>query len=695
MSGEPSLDPQTATERVNGLDPDDAATRLAWLVPELNRHNRLYHEHDAAEIDDRTYDLMYRELERIEEKFPRLVRDDSPTLRVGGSPVSGLAPFPHRTPMLSLSNAFSADELREFDARCRRFLGNDAPARITYAVEGKLDGLAAELIYENGALTGAGTRGDGRTGEDILHNVRTIRAIPRTLGGGGQPQRISVRGEIFYPLAGFDDMNIRRVKRGEKPFENPRNAAAGTIRQLDPGVAASRPLTFFVHSLGEVDGAKMPDTHLAQLDRVAAWGLPVNDALNVRVDGIEAVIEAIADLGERRNGLAYEIDGAVVKVDDISMQDALGFITRSPRWAIAYKYPPPRVHTVLEDVGFQVGRTGAITPVARLKPVRVGGVTVTNATLHNADLIVELDLRYGCTVAVERAGDVIPKVVHAVIDDAHKSLRAVVFATKCPECRAPLVRNEDEAVTRCPNHLSCPAQLRAALRHFASRNAMDIDGLGHKLIDQLVAQGLVKRLSDLYFLDRFALLTLDRMGAKSADGLLVALEQSKGQSLERTIASLGIPEVGEATARDLALSFGTIDAVMAADEAALVAVHGIGDKVAVHIRTAFEDRVFAAEIARLRDAGVQFPPVDVVETSEENEVANYTFVLTGTLPTMKRSDAKKRILAAGGKVVGSVSKKTDFLVAGEAAGSKLTKAIALSITVIDEDALIQMLGTSA
>ncbi len=693
MSGELSLDPVAITERVAAMESDGAAARLAWLVPELNRHNRLYHEHDAAEIDDRTYDLMYRELERLEEKFPSLVRDDSPTLRVGGAPVSGLSPFPHRTPMLSLANAFSADELREFDARCRRFLGDDAPAQIAYAVEGKLDGLAAELIYEDGALTGAGTRGDGRTGEDILHNVRTIRAIPRNLSGEF-PSWISIRGEIFYPLAGFDNMNARREERGDKPFENPRNAAAGTVRQLDPGVAAARPLTFYVHSLGEVEGAEMPDTHFEQLSRLVDWGLPVNTDLNQRVLGIEAVIDAIAGLGEQRNGLAYEIDGAVVKVDDISMQQALGFITRSPRWAIAYKYPPPRVHTVLEDVGFQVGRTGAITPVARLKPVRVGGVTVTNATLHNADLIAELDLRYGCTVAVERAGDVIPKVVHAVVDDAHKSRKAVVFATECPECQTPLIRIEDEAVTRCPNSLSCPAQLRAAIRHFASRNAMDIDGLGHKLIDQLVASNLVGRLSDLYHLDRLALLTLDRMGAKSADSLIAALESSKAQSLERAIASLGIPEVGEATARDLAQHFCNLDALMAADEDTLVAVHGIGDKVATRIRTFFEDPRFAEEITRLREAGMQFPAVEISEpTAASTSVAGLVFVLTGTLPTMKRGDAKKLILAAGGKVVGSVSKKTDFLVAGEAAGSKLTKAQSLGVPVIDEDGMKQMLGT--
>jgi DNA ligase (NAD+) len=694
MSGDLSLEPAAIEARVRALDEVQANARLAWLVPELNRHNRLYHGQDAAEIDDRTYDLMYRELQRIEERFPSQVRDDSPTLRVGGAPVAGLQPFPHRTPMLSLSNAFSADELQDFEARCLRFLGEQAPVQLAYVVEGKLDGLACELIYEDGILIGAGTRGDGRTGEDILHNVRTIRGIPRRLVGEGLPVRISVRGEIFYPLAGFEDMNNRRTRRGEKPFENPRNAAAGTVRQLDPGVAAGRPLTFFAHSLGEIDGAEMPSAHADQLTQLGQWGLPVNTALNTRVDGIEDVISAIADLGDRRNTLPYEIDGAVVKVDEIALQEALGFITRSPRWAIAYKYPPPRVHTVLEDVGFQVGRTGAITPVARLKPVRVGGVTVTNATLHNADLIIELDLRYGCTVAVERAGDVIPKVVHAVIDAAHETLPAVRFRETCPECDTPLVRIAEEAVTRCPNSLACPAQLRAAIRHFASRGAMDIDGLGHKLVDQLVDHGHVQRLSDLYRLDRLALMSLERMGARSAEALLAALEMSKSQPLGRAIAALGIPEVGEATARDLAAHFGSLDALISAPVEALITVHGVGEKVAERVRAFFEDPRSAREVDLLRNAGVQFP--DIAPSTETDDtpttVSGLTFVLTGTLPTLKRSDAKKQILAAGGKVVGSVSKKTDYLVAGEAAGSKLTKAQGLGIAILDEDALLALIS---
>jgi DNA ligase (NAD+) len=690
------LEPERIRQRVEGLDPTTAGQRLSWLVPELNRHNRLYHEQDAAEIDDRTYDLMYRELELIEERFPDLVRGDSPTLRVGGAPVSQLAEFPHREPMLSLSNAFSDDELREFDTRLRRFLGSAAPGIIRYVVEPKLDGLACELVYEDGRLSGAGTRGDGKVGEDVLHNVKTIRAIPSRLQGNPLPSWVAVRGEVFFPLEGFEAMNDRREARGDKRFENPRNAAAGTLRQLDPSVAAGRPLTFFAHSRGPVDGLDPDPTHTGELERIAHWGVPVNP-LNRVVDGIEAVIEAIAELGELRNELAYEIDGAVVKVDDIELQEQLGFVTRSPRWAIAYKYPPPRVTTVLEKVTYQVGRTGAITPVANLRPVRVGGVTVSRATLHNADLVRELDLREGDTVAVERAGDVIPKVVHVVPDEGHPAREPVQFTTHCPECGTELVREEDQAVTRCPNRLSCPAQLRAGVRHFASRGAMDIDGLGSKLVDQLVDRGLVTRVSDLFHLTRSQVSNLERMGGKSADNLLAALEQSKERPLGRALAALGIPEVGEATARDLAQHFGSLDALMAASEEQLVEVHGIGDKVAARVREFFSDPKHVAEIGRLREAGVRFPdeaaPTAAGEDdSHASEIVGKTFVLTGTLPTLKRSEAKALILAAGGKVTGSVSKKTDFLVAGESAGSKLKKATELQVPVIDEQTLLSMLG---
>lgn len=677
--------------RVHTMDREAAAARIEQLVPELNRHNRLYHESDAAEISDRAYDLLYRELELLEARFGDLVRSDSPTLRVGGAPVSELAEFRHRTAMLSLSNAFSADELREFDTRIRRFLGDDAPEQVAYVVEPKLDGVAAELVYERGALTGAGTRGNGEVGEDILHNARTVRAIPRHLTGDAVPDWLSVRGEVFFELQGFEDMNRAREARGAKPFENPRNAAAGALRQLDPSIAARRPLTFIAHSAGEAVGVPATETHTASLARFGAWGLPVNE-LNVAVVGIEAVIEAIAALGERRNDLAYEIDGAVVKVDAHALQDQLGFVTRSPRWAIAFKYPPPRVHTVLEDVKFQVGRTGAVTPVAVLRPVRVGGVTVSRATLHNADQLRELDLRYGDTVAVERAGDVIPKVVHVVPDEGHEARAAVVYPETCPVCSSVLEREEDEAVTRCVAALTCHAQLRAALRHYASRGAMDIDGLGAKLVDQLVDRRLVGRISDLYGLTRPVLANLERMGGRSADNLLAALEHSKGRPLHRALVALGIPEVGEATARDLAEHFGSLDALIAATVEDLVAVHGIGTTVAEHVVGFFADEARREEVQRLVDAGVAFPSVEPKARPVAVEgVADKTFVITGTLPTLKRSDCKARILAAGGKVKGSVSKKTDYLVAGAEAGSKLTKATELGVQVLDEGALLALL----
>ena len=689
-------DPSKLAATIGALEPPVARERIALLVPELNRHNRLYHELDAAEVDDRTYDLLYRELELLEDRFPEAIQEDSPTKRVGGAPVSGLVPFPHRVPMLSLSNAFSAEDLREFDARLKRFLGEQAPENITYVVEPKLDGLAIELIYEDGALTGAGTRGDGSVGEDVLHNVRTIRNVPHRLTGPDPlPSRLSLRGEVFFPLIGFAAMNEARVAGGEKAFENPRNAAAGTIRQLDPKVAAGRPLTFLAHSFGEAEGIEAPGAQTQMFDTIASWGVPVNE-LNQACVGIDQVVEQVDKLGELRHRLAYEIDGAVVKVDATALQEALGTVTRSPRWAIAFKFPPPQVTTTLLQVGFQVGRTGAITPVAHLEPARVGGVTVSRATLHNEDQIVILDVRVGDSVVIERAGDVIPKVVRVVVDDAHANRPRPEFPATCPECGTPVIRDPEQAVIRCPNQLSCPAQLRASIRHFASRRAMDIDGLGAKLVDQLVSRGLVRRMSDLYRLTRSQLTSLERMGGKSADNLLAALDVSKSRPLERTLNALGIPEVGEATARDLANHFRDLDALLNASEEDLLAVHGIGAIVAGHIRRFFNDPHFTEELERLRSEGVQFPALPPLEDQEAPEVAasfgGQVFVITGTLPTLDRNEAKNRILAAGGKVTGSVSTKTNFLVAGEKAGSKLTKATELGVEVIDEAKLLSMLS---
>lgn len=691
----PDLEPSAIAARVGAMDDAAAKARIAVLVPELNHHARLYHELDKPEIDDRTYDLLYHELEQLEGRFPDLVRADSPTRKVGGGAVDALAPFPHRVPMLSLANAFSDTEMREFDARIRRLLGADAPPRIDYVVEPKLDGLAVELVYEAGKLTGAGTRGDGQVGEDILHNMRTIRAVPARLAAaaGETPTYLSIRGEVLFTLEGFEAMNAARTLRGEKAFENPRNAAAGTLRQLDPSIAADRPLTFYAHSFGLVEGADEAATHTEQLAQIAAWGLPTNP-LNKRATGIDEVMEAIAALGAKRNMLPYEIDGAVVKVDDRGLQEQLGFVTRSPRWAVAHKYPPPQVTTLLEAVTFQVGRTGAITPVANLRPVRVGGVTVSRATLHNEDQVKELDVRVGDTVVIERAGDVIPKVVRIVADDEHAARAEVAFPTACPACGAEVARDPDLAVIRCGNQLSCPAQLRAGVRHFASRGAMDVDGLGQKLVDQLIDRGLVRRVSDLYRLSRSQLTSLERMGGKSADNLLAALGASKERPLERCIVALGIPTVGEATARDLAKHFRTLDALLAASTADLSAVHGIGGVVAHEVHRFFADPRKRAEIDALRELGVRFPelaaPAAPVATS--TAMAGKTFVITGTLPNLDRATAEAKILGAGGKVSGSVSKKTSFVVAGEKAGSKLTKAQELGVPVIDEAELLRMVG---
>jgi DNA ligase (NAD+) len=686
-----SADVSLITARVAELDQAGARARLDQLVPELIRHNRLYHESGKPEIDDRSYDLLYRELELLEERFPALIRPDSPTQRVGGEPVEALKPFPHRVPMLSLANAFGREELDEFEARIRRILADDAPAAIDYVVEPKLDGLAVELVYENGRLTGAGTRGDGQTGEDILHNVRTIKEIPASLAGDPVPTYRSVRGEVLFPLAGFEAMNAQRVLRGERPFENPRNSAAGTLRQLDPKIAAERPLTFVAHSFGLAEGVDDAPTHHEQLAQIAAWGLPTNP-LNRRVQGVDEVWAAIEALGAKRHELPYEIDGAVVKVDDRALQEQLGFVTRSPRWAVAYKYPPPQVTTVLEGVGFQVGRTGAITPVAQLRAVRVGGVTVRSATLHNEDQVRQLDLRIGDTVTVERAGDVIPRVVNHVPDPGHAARTPVVFPDACPVCGTPLFRDPELAVIRCPNQLSCPAQIRRSIRHFASRDAMDVEGLGEKLVDQLVDRGLVKKVSDLYRLTRSQLTSLERMGGKSADNLLAALEQSKARSLDHCLVALGIPTVGEATARDLAKHFRSIDALLAATEAQLLDVHGIGSVVAAEIRRFMADEHRQKEIADLRELGVQFPEQTAPAGPTSTALAGLTFVITGTLPTLERAAAEAKILAAGGKVSGSVSKKTSFVVAGEKAGSKLTKAQELGVPVIDEAELLRKLG---
>ncbi|MBM4366855.1 MAG: NAD-dependent DNA ligase LigA [Deltaproteobacteria bacterium] len=693
---------------------DDRRARVDWLVAELNRHNRLYHEQNAPEIPDWEYDRLFRELEAIEAAHPGLARPDSPTRRVGSSPVAELRPFAHEVPMLSLQNGYRREEgdhtwggpyedLLEWErgkperlGGLRRQLGEDAPATIHYVVEPKLDGLAMELVYDNGKLVAGGTRGDGETGEDVTHNLLTIASVPRSLRGAPEG-RLAVRGEVLFDLGGFERMNNEREARGEKRFENPRNAAAGTMRQLDPELARGRPLMFFAHSAGE----KLPGaaTHGEVLDRFAAMGFAVNP-LNRRCAGIEQVIAAVAELEARRADLPYEIDGAVVKVDDLALQGALGFVTRSPRWALAFKYPPAKVHTRLNSVLFSVGRTGAVTPVAQLEPVRVGGVTVRNASLHNEHQMVRvLGLRLGDTVEIQRAGDVIPEVVRVVPSVGRDGLSPAAYPEACPDCGHALVRELSDpkkpemVLIRCPNTLGCPAQRLAALRHFAARGTMDIEGLGEKLLELLIARGFVSRPSDIYRLHerREELVALDRMGALSVQNLLDAIEASKQRPLERGLMALGVPSVGESTAKDLARAFRGIEAVMDASVEALDAVPGIAEPTAVGIREFFADARNREEVERLCTLGVAFvPPAAPASAS----LGGKTFVLTGTLPTLSRDQAKAMIEGAGGKVSGSVSKKTDFLVAGTEAGSKLDRAQELGVPVIDEQGLRALLGES-
>ncbi|GDX80111.1 DNA ligase [Deltaproteobacteria bacterium] len=692
----------------------DPIARMAWLVHELNRHNRLYHEANAPEITDLAYDALFRELQALEAAHPHDVIAESPTRSVGAGVVPELKPFVHERPMLSLQNGYHKaepawggpwEDLIEWErgkpdpekpgrlGGLRRHLGGEAPERITYMVEPKLDGLAIELVYENGAFVAGGTRGDGTVGEDVTHNLRTIQNLPKRLAGA-PPGRITVRGEVLFDLAGFERMNAEREARGERRFENPRNSAAGTIRQLDSSQAKDRPLQFFAHSAGELPDP--PSHHSELLAQFRAWGFTVSP-LCQRCEGLDAAIQAVRDIEAARSNLAYEIDGAVVKVDDVAMQEQLGFVTRSPRWALAFKYLPAQVQTRLASVLFSVGRTGQVTPVAQLEPARVGGVTVRNASLHNEHQMVRiLGLRVGDRVVIQRAGDVIPEVVAGVDEPGRLDRPLFAYPAVCPECQHPLVRalsdeSRPEMVQiRCPNTFGCPAQVGGGLRHFASRLAMDIEGLGEKLVDQLVAAKLARKPSDLYALAarRAELVALDRFGETSAQNLLNAIEGSKQRPLERCLLALGVPMVGESTAKELARHFRSIDAILAADIPALDAVPNIALTTATAIRGFFDDSENRAEVAALQAAGVRFVPPSV---PTGGALTGKTFVLTGTLPTLGRDQMKQKIEVAGGKVSGSVSKKTDFVVAGAEAGSKLDKAVELGVPVIDEAGMLAMI----
>ena len=670
--------------------------RATMLRAEIERHNEAYYRHDAPTIPDAEYDKLFRELQALEVQHPVLLTPDSPTLRVGAAPLKEFPPRRHGVPMLSLNNAFESAEVEAFDQRVRD--GLESIAAVDYAVEPKFDGLAISLTYENGVFTSGATRGDGATGEEVTPNLRTLRCLPLRLSGSGWPALIEIRGEVLLFKQAFVELNARQRERGDKEFANPRNAAAGSLRQLDSRITASRPLSFFAYGVGAGAEQLAIKTHGELMDQLAAWGFPVAEERRV-VQGSKGLLAYFAEIGEKRASLPYDIDGVVYKVNKLAAQAQLGFVSRAPRFAIAHKFPAEEALTVILGIDVQVGRTGAITPVARLQPVFVGGVTVTNATLHNEDEIRRKDVRVGDTVIVRRAGDVIPEVVGVVLEKrpsrdlfgGEPLYPPFVMPTACPECDSVIAKGIDEAIARCTGGLFCPAQRKAALTHFAARRAMDIEGLGDKLVDQLVDAGLVHSPADLYELSVETLAELERMGEKSAQNLVAAIEKSKQTSLARFIFSLGIRNVGESTARDLARHFGQIDGLLAADGEALQQVPDVGPVVAASLAAFFGESHNRAIIERLRLAGVHWPEGEPVDTGLKL-LTGKTLVLTGTLPTLKRDEAKAMIEAAGGKVSGSVSKKTDFVVAGEEAGSKLEKALELGVPVLDEIEFLKLLS---
>ncbi|MET0071344.1 MAG: NAD-dependent DNA ligase LigA [Candidatus Thiodiazotropha sp.] len=666
----------------------DAARRIESLREEINYHNRQYYVFDEPKIADAGYDRLLRELKQLESEYPQFITPDSPTQRVGDKPLDGFEEVVHRLPMLSLDNAFDEAEMGEFERRIRDRLKLEGDRPIRYLAEPKLDGLAVSLRYEQGKLVQGATRGDGSRGEDVTSNVRTIKAIPLSLQGDDWPETLEVRGEVFMPHAGFEALNRRARESGDKGFVNPRNAAAGSLRQLDPRLTAQRPLSFYAYGLGEVVPAPVAGQQSASVRRLQQWGLPISPLHEV-VNGVEGCIDYYRRLVEKRDGLPYDIDGVVFKVDDLELQRQLGFVSRAPRWAVAYKFPAQEEMTRVEAIEFQVGRTGAITPVARLAPVFVGGVTVSNATLHNMDEVMRKDVRPGDRVIVRRAGDVIPEVVSVVAEKRKAGARRVSLPTACPVCGSDIIKPEGEAVARCSGGLYCPAQRKEALKHFASRKAMDIEGLGDKLVDQLVEQGLVHTPADLFELTLAQLSALERMAEKSAQNLLQALEKSRSTTLERFLFALGIREVGEATAQSLATQFASLDAIAEADEESLQETPDVGPIVAAHIHSFFRQPHNREVIDQLLAAGIHWPAVERAPV-EDQALAGKTVVITGTL-SMPRDEIKQRLQALGAKVTGSVSKKTDYLLAGDAAGSKLAKAEKLGVAILDEAALQELL----
>ena len=681
-------------------EPEQRAVELRqWL----QSHNHRYYVLDAPEVSDAEYDARFRELQTLESEHPALLTLDSPTQRVGGAALKMFAEVRHRQPMQSLNNAFTEGELQDFDRRVRAGLG--VTAEVEYVAEPKLDGLAVSLIYEQGVLVRGATRGDGSTGEDITENLRTIKTVPLRLAGT-PPALLEVRGEVFYPLAAFSKLNAEMEAQGSKTFVNPRNAAAGALRQLDPKITASRPLAFYAYAVGVSEGLGAFKTHAALLQQLGNWGLPVSTLIET-VRGAAGCWCYYEAMQARRASLPFDIDGVVYKLNDLAGREELGSVSRAPRWAIAHKFPAEEAETTLLDVEFQIGRTGAVTPVARLKPVFVGGATVSNATLHNMDEVARKDVRIGDAVIVRRAGDVIPEVARSLIDKRPADAQLVLLPAHCPVCGSPVAREADEAVARCTGGLTCRAQLHAGLLHFVGRRAMDMEGFGEKLITQLIELGLLKSPVDLFTLDPLVLAGLERMGKKSADNLIDAAQKAKQTTLARFLFALGIRNVGETTTASLPQHFGSLENLIAAAQTdaltataekkkdrypLLQAIPDIGPEVAANIAHWFTDEQHLKLVADLRAAGITWP--DVVHVVIEGPLSGKTFVITGTLPE-SRDAVAARIEAAGGKVTGSVSAKTDFLVAGEAAGSKLAKAEKLGVAVLGWEALLKFLPGDA
>lgn len=686
--------PNITENSVNHSESLQEVTEQITALRNLIRHHEYcYYVLDAPEIPDVEYDKLIKQLKNLEHNHPELIISDSPTQRVGGAPLSEFASVKHELPMLSLDNVFDELSFNAFNKRVKDRLHLTSSQSVEYCCELKLDGLAVSLLYENGRFIRAATRGDGTTGEDITTNVKTIRTIPLVLKGENIPTRLEVRGEVFMTHKGFAKLNSDAEKRNERTFANPRNAAAGSLRQLDPKITAKRPLSFFCYGVGINEGATLPDNHYDRLMQFKAWGLPVSDKVQIR-QGVQEALAYFHEIGEERMSLDFDIDGVVIKVNSIVQQQELGFVARAPRWATAFKFPAQEEVTQLKKVDFQVGRTGAITPVARLEPVSVAGVIVSNATLHNSDEIERLGIREGDYVTVRRAGDVIPQIVSVIQDRRPADTKEIIFPTHCPICGSLIVRDEGEAISRCAGGLICPAQRKEALKHFVSRRAMNVDGLGDRIIEQLVDKDYVKTPADLYKLTLPILCSLDKVGQKLANNLINALNQSKDTTLNRFIFALGIPNVGEVTAENLVNQLGNLPAIENASLEKLQTISDVGEVIAESIIDFFQEPHNRDVIDQLTspEIGIHWPDVEVQPLTIGSPFSGKTIVLTGTLSQLTRDEAKDKLKKLGAKVTGSVSKKTDLVIAGESAGSKLTKAEELGIKVIDEQEMLDLLN---